>query len=223
LRYSEGIREPRDILAEDKQRTSDTCVNILVYPLPIRIFHWVLVFSLSLTIISGIIISFTYPLLTMRTVRFIHVSMGFIVLAITLYRLGYGFLSGDYKNFSIKLEDFKTFPELVKYYLFLREDPPPLRTKYNIGQKFTMFSWLMGVFYLAFAGIMLLNASFVSKGPAFFPLARFILPQQIRVTKFFLTIYFIITIILHIYLAHTEDIAKTQSMFTGWVRVLRKK
>ena len=81
----------------------------------------------------------------------------------------------------------------------------------------------MGVFYLAFAGIMLLNASFVSKGPAFFPLARFILPQQIRVTKFFLTIYFIITIILHIYLAHTEDIAKTQSMFTGWVRVLRKK
>ena len=116
MRYSEGIREPRDILAEDKQRTSDTCVNILVYPLPIRIFHWVLVFSLSLTIISGSIISFTYPLLTMRTVRFIHVS-GFIVLAITLYRLGYGFLSGDYKNFSIKLEDFKTFPTCEIFFL----------------------------------------------------------------------------------------------------------
>jgi hypothetical protein len=28
---------------------------------------------------------------------------------------------------------------------------------------------------------------------------------------------------LHIYLAHTEDIAKTQSMLTGWVRVKRQK
>ena len=222
MKSSEDISEPQDILVENKQRTSDTYVNILLYPLPIRIFHWVLVVSLSLTIISSIMISFTYPLLPMRTVRLIHISMGFIVLAIVLYRLGYGSVSGDYKNFSIKLKDFKTFPELVKYYLFLRDSPPPLRTKYNIGQKFTMFSWLIGIFYQSFAGIMLLNTSFISKGPIFFPLSRLILPQQIRVTKYYLNIYFIITIMLHIYLAHTEDIAKTQSMFTGWVRILRK-
>lgn len=223
MKSYDDMKECRNRIIKKNRGLPPTYIKVLLYPLPIRIFHFVLIVGLSLSIITGIIISFTFPILPMRTIRLIHVSSGFLALAIVLYRLGYAFICGDYKTFSIKLKDFKTIPELLKYYLFLRKSPPPLRTKYNIGQKFTMYSWLFGVFYLSFAGIMLLNASFVSKGPIFFPFARLILPQQIRVTKYYLTIYFIITIMLHIYLAHTEDIAKTQSMFTGWVRVAHKR
>jgi len=223
LKSSKKLNQSHDIPVKNRQITSASYVNILLYPLPIRFFHWVLVISLSLTIISGLMISFAYALVPMKTIRFVHISSGFVAFGIVLYRLGYGFVSGDYRNFSINLKDVKTLPELVKYYLFLRENPPPLRTKYNIGQKITMLSWLIGIFYQTFAGIMLLNSSFISKGPIFFPLARLILPQYIRTTKYFLSIYFIITIMLHIYLAHTEDIAKTQSMLTGWVRVKRQK
>lgn len=205
------------------QSTSASYVNILLYPLPIRIFHLVLVISLSLTIISGLMISFTYTLVPMKTIRFVHISSGFVAFGIVLYRLGYAFVSGDYENFSIKLKDFKTLPELAKYYLFLRETPPPLRTKYNLGQKITMLSWLIGIFYQTIAGIMLLNPSFVSKSSVLSLLSRLILPQHIRTTKYFLSIYFVMTIMLHIYLAHTEDIAKSQSMLTGWVRVKTKK
>lgn len=222
LKSSKKLNQSHDIPVKNRQITSASYVNILLYPLPIRFFHWVLVISLSLTIISGLMISFAYALVPMKTIRFVHIFSGFVAFGIVLYRLGYGFVSGDYRNFSINLKDVKTLPELVKYYLFLRETPPPLRTKYNIGQKITMLSWLIGIFYQTFAGIMLLNSSFISKGPIFFPLARLILPQYIRTTKYFLSIYFIITIMLHIYLAHTEDIAKTQSMLTGWVRVKRK-
>jgi len=197
--------------------------KILLYPLSIRIFHLVLIISLIITIITGIAISFSYALLPMRTIRLMHISGGFVAFAVVLFRLGYAAISGDYKNFSIKLADFRTIPDLVKYYMFMQQNPPPLRTKYNIGQKFTMFSWLIAILYQSFVGILLFNSSFISKGRAFFPLARLILPQQIRVTKYYLTIYFIMTIMLHIYLAHTEDIAKTQSMFTGWVRLSKKK
>jgi len=145
-----------------------------------------------------------------------------VAFSIVLYRLGYAFVSGDYINFSIKLKDFKTFPELAKYYLFLRQNPPPLRTKYNIEQKITILSWLIGIFYQTFAGIMLLNPAFVSKSTVLSIMSKLILPQQLRTTKYFISIYFIMTIMLHIYLAHTEDIAKSQSILTGWVRVKRK-
>lgn len=223
MKSSKELKQAQDIPVKNGQSTSASYVNILLYPLPIRIFHLVLVISLSLTIISGLMISFTYTLVPMKTIRFVHISSGFVAFGIVLYRLGYAFVSGDYENFSIKLKDFKTLPELAKYYLFLRETPPPLRTKYNLGQKITMLSWLIGIFYQTIAGIMLLNPSFVSKSSVLSLLSRLILPQHIRTTKYFLSIYFVMTIMLHIYLAHTEDIAKSQSMLTGWVRVKTKK
>lgn len=219
MKSSKELKQAQDIPVKNGQGTSASYVNILLYPLPIRIFHLVPVISLSLTIISGLMISFTYTLVPMKTIRFVHISSGFVAFGIVLYRLGYAFVSGDYENFSIKLKDFKTLPELAKYYLFLRETPPPLRTKYNLGQKITMLSWLIGIFYQTIAGIMLLNPSFVSKSSGPSLLSRLILPQHIRTTKYFLSIYFVMTIMLHIYLAHTEDIAKSQSMLTGWVRV----
>ena len=222
LKSFEESKEAQDIAVKKRNIVTISYVNILLYPLPIRIFHWVLVASLSLTIISGLMISCAYALVPMKSIRFIHISAGFVAFGIVLYRLGYAFMSGDYRNFSIKLKDFKTFPDLARYYLFLRENPPALRTKYNIGQKITMLSWLMGILYQTFTGIMLLNSSFVSKTSALALLSKLILPRYLRTTKYFISIYFVITIMLHIYLAHTEDIAKSQSMLTGWVRVKRK-
>jgi len=197
--------------------------KILLFPLPVRIFHWILVVSLSAAIISGLEISFAYPLTDMRIIRLIHVSSGLIALSVVIYRLGYALISGDYKNFSINMEDIRTLPDLVRYYLFLKSDTPPLRTKYNIGQKMVFLSWLFAIIFLAFAGIMLLNSFFIAKGTGFAFICGRILPQHLRMCKYYLTIYMVITIMLHIYLALTSDIAKAQAMFTGWVRKKPKK
>ena len=197
--------------------------KLLINPLPVRIFHWSLVVSLSTAIISGLEISFTRPLVALRIIRFAHASAGLIALAVVFYRVGYAFISGDYKTFAINAEDIKTIPDLAKYYLFINKNPPPLRTKYNVGQKLIYLSWLLVILFLAFGGILLLNSFFITKGGVFVLVSRIILPQRLRMVKFSLTIYMVITIMLHIYLAHTSDIAKAQAMFTGWVRKKTQK
>lgn len=203
---------------EKKTLSSSNNKKILLNPLPVRIFHWTLVISLVFAISSGLQISFVKPLTTIRTVRFIHISSGLIALAIIIYRVGYALISGDYINFIITKKDIKTAPRFIKYYVFMEENLPPLDTKYNIGQKITFLSWLGVILFLSFGGILILNSFFITKGNMFFPISRIILPKRLRMAKYFLTIYLVITIMLHIYLALTSDIAKTQAMFTGWVQ-----
>lgn len=201
--------------------------KILLFPAPVRIFHWIFAISLTIAILTGIVPGLEaytrQPIMPLRTVRLLHVSSGFICLGAVIFRAGYAFISGDYKDFGINLQDIKTLPALVKYYLFIEKNPPPLRTKLNIGQKFIYLSWLVAIIYLSLTGILLLDSYFTAYGRFFYFLQRLILPQTNRFVRYHLTIYMIVTILVHIYLAHTEDIARSQAIITGWVRVRLKK
>jgi len=199
-------------------------VKVLQNTAAIRVFHWILVASLTTALLTGLQVSFAEPLfLTMRTLRLIHMSGGFVAFAAVLYRIGYAFITGDYRNFSINFQDLKTFPHLIRYYLFLEKRPPKLRTKYNVGQKFVFFSWIICTFYLTFAGILLYNSYFSQSAYNFHFLQKMLPPVYNRLLKYYVTIYMLSTIMLHIYLAHTEDIAKSHSIFTGWIKVKKPR
>lgn len=217
---------PKNLKRKTELRGPTLEKKILLYPAPVRIFHWVLVVSLSIIIITGLLLSpGIYPhgtLLPLKTLRFFHVSCGFIAFAAVIFRAGYAFVTGDYKDFSISLDDIKSIPSLVRYYFFIQKEPPPLRTKFNIGQKVIYLSWLIAITYLSLTGILLLESYFKEKGGPFFLLERVLLPQTNRFIRFYLTLYMVATILGHIYLAHTEDIAKLQAMFTGWVKFTLK-
>jgi len=201
--------------------------KILLFPAPVRIFHWVLVASLTVTILTGIVpglgLYLEKPILPIRTVRLLHASAGFIAFAAVIFRTGYAFTSGDYKEFSINIQDIKTIPALLKYYFFMEKDPPPLRTKYNVAQKIIYLSWLLAITYLSLTGILLFHSYFGAKGWSLMVFERILPPQRNRFIRYHITIYMVISIFTHVYLAHTEDIAKLQAMFTGWIRVKSKK
>jgi len=152
--------------------------KILLFPAAVRIFHWVLVASLTVTIITGLVPGLGLYILPMRTVRLLHASAGFIAFAAVIFRTGYAFTSGDYKEFSINIQDIKTIPALLKYYLFIEKDPPPLRTKFNVAEKIIYLSWLLAIFYLSLTGILLFHSYFGAKGWPFFVFERILPPQR---------------------------------------------
>ncbi|MCR4430399.1 MAG: cytochrome b/b6 domain-containing protein [Tepidanaerobacteraceae bacterium] len=201
--------------------------KLLLFPAPVRIFHFVLAASLTAAIATGIApglgLHFERPVLAMRYVRLIHASAGFIAFGAVIFRTGYALVSGDYKDFSINAQDIRTIPSLLGYYLFLRKEPPPLRTKLNVGQKLIYLSWFACIIYLSLAGMLLLYSYFDTMGWPFTFFQKALPPQRNRFIKYHVTIYLIATIIVHIYLAHTEDIARMQAIFTGWVRVSPRK
>jgi len=229
LKYSDIIKKKSGITIKLKVPTSweqslPYTVKVLQNTVAIRIFHWVFVTSLSTALLTGLQVSFAKPLfLSMRTLRLIHMSGGLVAFSAMLYRIGYAFISGDYRNFSVNFQDLKTFPHLIRYYLFLEKRPPKLRTKYNVGQKFIFFTWILCVFYLTSAGILLYNSYFSQSLYNLHFFQKLLAPVYNRLLKYYITIYMISTIMLHIYLAHTEDIAKSRSIFKGWIKVKKPR
>lgn len=192
--------------------------KILHQPLAVRIFHWLFVAAIALKIITGLFISFGFTIqplmLDFRTVRLIHITTGMAAVYLLVFRVYYAFFTRDYKNFSFSTKDVTSFIELIKYYLFIRKKPPLFNNKYNTGQKLVYLSWLLLVIYLTITGFILLYKEPLS------PLARVLGGYQfIRLSKLIGTVYFAASVMVHIYLVLTEDPARLQSMFFGWLRV----
>lgn len=183
-------------------------------PIWVRIFHWGFALCLTGTILTGLQLHKPASFLALKFskvftfhIAFVWLAMGFVGVRLTdaLIR----------KDDSLvpNVQDLKQFPKLMAYYFFLRPSPPPSR-KYNSGQVFVFFSWI----------VLFLAASFLGlatywQGEHLVWVWRLVGGfQVIRWTKFTITIYFLATIPLHIYLSLTEDISRLQAMFTGYER-----
>lgn len=194
--------------------------TIKTQPLFIRLFHWSFAAAILILVFTGLQI--TNPVdvtfikkMDMRTIRGLHKGAGFASMPILGARIIYGFFTGNYKLYKINREKLKTLKHLVKYYVFIEETRPPVLPKYNIGQILTQWFWLVGYILLTIGGIILLDPE-----RYFMILRRIGGLQTIRLVKYLLTIPYLITILVHIYLAFLEDPAKLQAMITG---ALKKK
>lgn len=183
-------------------------------PIWVRVFHWGFALSLTIVILSGLqlhkpasFLALNFSKVLTAHIVFSWFSLGFLALRITD-----AFVRRD-DSLIPKLQDLKQFPRLMAYYFFLRSSPPPAR-KYNSGQLLIYFSW-----FLLFLIASILGLVSYWQGEHLIWIWRLIGGFQVlRWIKFVITIYFLATIPVHIYLSLTEDISRLQAIVTGYER-----
>ncbi|ATW26209.1 cytochrome b/b6 domain-containing protein [Candidatus Formimonas warabiya] len=178
--------------------------STITQPLGIRLLHWSLACTVTLLIATGFYRAHPGWLdISLRTVRLIHSSAGFLLLIIVPVFTLYHILSGTWKDVFFLPQDLKKSPAFLKYVFFLRKSCPSV-TKYNPGQKAIYTSWFFLFILQLITGFMLYTHTFFSH----FSMDRVIYLHYAATFGF-------VTILIHIYFVLTEDPAKLQSMFTG--------
>lgn len=188
--------------------------KILVHSRIIRICHWLFAFSVILLITSGLYSH--YPVkfgnfYDMKTNVFIQIAVAFFATGVFTVWVYYNLMTEAYKDLWFKPRDIIDFKGLLKYYLFIEKNPP-YYGKYNAGQRIIFSSWVLVFIFMALTGIILYMVNF-----------GYILPfavmlQKLRFYHFLGALWFVGTVPLHIYLVITEDPAKLQAIFTGWIK-----
>ncbi|MCX7781720.1 MAG: cytochrome b/b6 domain-containing protein [Negativicutes bacterium] len=183
-------------------------------PLSIRINHWVMAISAVILTITGFHLSqpFSWLAVKMSMVRKVHFIFGFIALANLVSHIAFYVITKTYNDILLRWRDIKDMPSFLKYFLFLSE-PHPNFGKYNPGQRLIFCSWALVLIIGGTAGLAAYfpqQAAFVTKLSGG--------PTGIKWVKYLTAVYFAATIPLHLYLVFSEDPAKLQAIFTGYVR-----
>jgi len=191
-------------------------------PLSIRIFHWsfaAMALAIFLTSFLKVFREYNFFPWPEITISFYHQIFGLVLFFLVIFRVYYSIISGMWKYDLPTKKEFGTFLELSKYYAFLTEKRPPIFTKYNIIQKLTFISWFFVILIQTITGLML---AFPEASLAIVFLAFGTL-QMVKVVHFLTFVYFVITLLPHLYLVLVEDPAKLQAMFTGYLKKDRLK
>ena len=187
---------------------------VLFQPIWVRIFHWGFAASLTVILLTGLELHkpANFLILNYGKVLTAHLVFGWFALGFVALRIADALIRRD-NSLIPKLHDLKHFPKLMAYYFFLRPAPPPSR-KYNSGQLLIFFSW-----FLLFLVASLLGLVSYWQGKHLIWLWHLVGGFQVlRWIKFTITIYFLATIPVHIYLSLTEDISRLQAIVTGYER-----
>lgn len=189
-------------------------MKLLIQPLPIRIFHWVMVASVTMLVLTGLLFYTTADVFSVkfRLVRLLHGTAGVIATANLFAQIAYYLTTRKYSEVVLNRDDMRNLSAFFRYYLFMRPDHPNFG-KYNPGQKFIYDSWAIALLLSAGVGYVLMYPSETTAWQRWLGGL-----ETMRLLKYFITIWFIATIPVHIYLVFTEDPAKLQAMFTGYVK-----
>lgn len=207
-----SIKINKPALKQFKQ--ADLNELVLSKPIWVRIFHWGFAVSLIGILLSGLELHkpANFLLLNYGKVLIVHVASGWFALGFMTLRITDALIRRD-NSLLPKIYDLKGLPKLLPYYFFLRSAPPPSR-KYNSGQLLIFSSW-----FLLFLLASLLGLASYWQGKHLIWVWHMVGGFQIlRWIKFTITIYFLATIPIHIYLSLTEDISRLQAMITGYER-----
>ncbi|MEG6586158.1 cytochrome b/b6 domain-containing protein [Dendrosporobacter sp. 1207_IL3150] len=188
-------------------------MKLLLQPLPIRIFHWVMFFCVMILLSTGLYINnpfdlFRFPL---RTIREIHSLFGLVLIANFLGQIYYYIFTTKWSEVLFLPWDIVNLRSFFRYVLFITDGHPNFG-RYNPGQKALFSVWWLAVLIAAITSI-----------PLLFPSETIFLQrilgglQTIRILHYFVAVIFAASIPLHLYLVFTEDPAKLQAMFTGYI------
>lgn len=191
--------------------------KVLIHSRASLFFHWAFAVVITLLLLSSFYIHRPLvlgPLFNMGKNLFVHRTMAYTAMGIFTGWTYYIIVTGDYRNLLFRFRDIREFPAFFRYNLFLEQKLPP-HGKYNVGQKLIYSGWFFAFVFLAVTGLFLQFPAWANYVP---PLTL----QQIRYYHFLVALYFLATIPLHVYLAVTEDPARLQAIFTGWVKKKQK-
>lgn len=186
-------------------------MKLLLHPLPVRIFHWIMFFAVMYLVITGLYLNDPWAGLSYGVVRKTHTIAGIILMLNLFGQICYYLFTGKYTEILFMPRDFSNLRSFFRYALFITERHPNYG-RYNPGQKALFTLWGMAILISGFAAM-----------PFFFPEYGTWLSKPfggltgIRIVYFAITMLFVATIPLHVCLALTEDPAKLQAMFSGYV------
>ena len=186
-------------------------MKLLLHPLPVRIFHWIMFATIVYLVTTGLYLHDPWGALPYGVMRKTHTIAGIILILNFFGQIYYYIVTGKYTEVLFTLHDFPNLRSFFRYALFITENHPNYG-RYNPGQKLLFTCWGLAVMISGAAAL-----------PYFVPEYASWLSRPfgglggIRIIFYSITMFFLATIPLHLYLAFTEDPAKLQAMFSGYI------
>jgi len=206
-------------------------VRTYVWELPVRIAHWVIVFSIASLSLTGLFMHRPFlvpsgqaPFL-MATVRFVHVVSGFVLISAFAFRM-YWFFKGNFWSrwsayIPIHRGQWRGIGSMLEFYLFLRFEPGH-RVGHNPLAALSYFIIYLLMLVEILTGLALysrvLGNPVLSQFIGWLP--QLIDPQYLREVHYFLLFVFFAFMIFHVYLSVLisieEENGLLDSIFSGW-------
>lgn len=188
-------------------------MKLLLHPLPVRIFHWTMVTCVTALLSTGLYIDSppVWLRLPLGLMRELHGAFAAVLVVNLAGQLYYYARTGKYTEIVLLPGDGANMRSFLRYYLFITEHHPNYG-RYNPGQKALFTSWGLATAVAAFTGAALMFPDETTR------LQRLLGGlNAIRSVHFFIAAFYAATIPFHLYLVFTEEPAKLQAIFTGYV------
>ncbi len=195
-----------------------------VWHLPVRVTHWVNVAAFLTLALSGYFME--VPLFAARhappmlQVRLVHVLAGYVLLcsvALRCYWAFYGDRGASWRAFFpyLKKDGLRKIWDELRFYLFLRRDPPPSSTVVNISHSLVFLAF--GLEIVTGFALLSLSGSHRIAAPLFGWVFALAAPQNVRlihVTAMWLLLAFTVE---HIYITVMLDCKERSSLISSIV------
>ncbi len=189
-------------------------MKLLLLPLPVRIFHWVMVTAVVVLLLTGLYLDSppVWLVLPLHFVRKLHGSFAALLMTNLAGQIYYYIRSRKFSEVLLLPRDWANVRAFLRYYLFITERHPNFG-RYNPGQKGLFIVWALTVLAMSLTGLAL-----------FFPDDSLWLQKMlgglnnIRIIHYLGAMVFAGSIPLHLYLVFTEEPAHLQAMFTGYIQ-----
>ncbi len=189
-------------------------MKLLLQTLPIRIFHWTMVICVTILLFTGLYLHSPLDMLIlpMRIVRQLHTGFGLLLIANLSAQIYYYLFTAKWTEVVFLPRDLVNLRSFFRYTLLITSGHPNYG-RYNPGQKLLFTVWFLSVLAASLTSMILL---FPNDSQLFQRLLGGL--NVIRLFHFAVAVVFASTIPIHIYLVFTQDPAKLQAIFTGYIQ-----
>ncbi len=189
-------------------------MKLLLHPLPVRIFHWTMVACVTTLLLTGLYFHSppAWLLLPVNLLRELHGAAAAVLIVNFAGQIYYYVYTGKFTEIVFLPRDWANMRSFLRYFLFVTEHHPNFG-RYNPGQKALFTAWWLAI-----------TAAAVTGAAQMFPDDAVGLQRLLgglnacRSVHFLVAAFFVATIPFHLALVFTEDPAKLQAIFTGYVQ-----
>ena len=189
-------------------------MKLLLHPLPVRIFHWSMFTAVIVLVATGLYLSAppAWLILPLSLIRKLHGAFATLLIFTFAGQVYYYIYTGKWTEILLLPGDWVHLRSFFRYYLFIT-DGHPNYGRYNPGQKALFTAWGLAVLAVSVTGpILLLPDDTIALQRLLGGLTL------LRGLHFLVAAFFVAAIPFHLYLVFTEDPAKLQAIFTGYLR-----
>jgi Ni/Fe-hydrogenase 1 B-type cytochrome subunit len=210
---------------------------VYVYEAPLRLWHWITVFSIFTLCVSGYFIGSPLPTqpgeasdnYLMGYIRFAHFAAGYIVSIAFIGRIYWAFVGNSHAKelFMPRIHDPEFWEGVwheMSWYLFLEKTPRKYIGHNPMGQLAMFIFFVLGMIFMIITGFALYGEG-LGQGSWADQLFGWVIPlfgqsQDVHTWHHVGMWYLITFIMIHVYVAVREDIMSRQSLIStmigGW-------